>query len=207
MCGEPRYVGMGGSEAKVPLSLCFAPHVRACLKIARGPAARDFGCGQGGEAGASPERAVTAEPTPAAGKRPAARRVFAEKAGWLRCSSVEDPPGIFSFVAPCHPAFSAKTGPLGIFRQALIRIFNPNGIVSESRWDSLQPDGAVNMRIRSRLCQRTPKAGATARAHGVLACAFSAASMSAHDGARQRCSTPGVFMDPRTLPSGENAVR
>ena len=64
--------------------------VRACFKIAWGPAARDFGRGQGGEAGASPQRAVTAEPTPATGKRPAARRGFGEKAGWLRCSSVGD---------------------------------------------------------------------------------------------------------------------
>src|SRR6266540_7570408 len=62
--------------------------LRACLKIPRGPAARDFGCSQGGEVGASPQRAVTVEPTLAAGKRPAARRVFVEKAGWLRCSSV-----------------------------------------------------------------------------------------------------------------------
>src|SRR6266705_6438105 len=44
--------------------------------------------------------AVRNEPTPATGERPAARRVFGQKAVWLRCSSVEDPPGIFSFVAP-----------------------------------------------------------------------------------------------------------
>ena len=93
--------------------------LRACFKIAWGPAARDFGCGQGGEAGAAPQRAVTAEPTPAAAKRPAARRVFAQKAAWLRCSSVEDPPGIFSFVAPRQAAFCAKTGPHGILKQAL----------------------------------------------------------------------------------------
>ncbi len=37
--------------------------------------ARDSGCGQGGEAGASLEQAVTAEPTPATGSRPAARTV------------------------------------------------------------------------------------------------------------------------------------
>ena len=113
---------------------------RACLTIARGAAARDFGFGQGGEGGASPQQAVTTEPTPAKAKRPAARRVFAEKAVWLRCSSVEDPPRVWtsqalrvrfpklsgalsrtavSFVAPRHPAFSAKTAPLGIFRQAL----------------------------------------------------------------------------------------
>src|SRR6267143_6446806 len=64
---------------------------RACFKISRRPAARDFGCGQGGEFRASPHRAVRNEPTPATGKRPAARRVFAEKAVWPRCSSVEDP--------------------------------------------------------------------------------------------------------------------
>src|SRR5262245_37425639 len=93
--------------------------LRACLKIGWGPAAKDFGWGQGGEAGASPQRAVTAEPTQAPGKRLTARRVFAEKAAWLRCSSVEDPPGIFSLLTPRHSAFSAKTGPHAIFRQTL----------------------------------------------------------------------------------------
>jgi len=95
--------------------------LRACPKIARGPAARDFGCGQGGEVRASPTRAVRTEPTQATDKRPAARRVFAPKAAWLRCSSVEDPGRIFSFVAPRHPAFGAKTGPRGIFGHALRR--------------------------------------------------------------------------------------
>src|SRR4029079_9109185 len=93
--------------------------VRACLKIAWGPAARDFGCGQGGEAGASPQRAVTAEPTKATGKRPAARRVFEEKAGWLRCSSVGDrcgyPPSSRLAIRP----FPRKQDSHGIFRQAL----------------------------------------------------------------------------------------
>ncbi len=95
--------------------------LRACFKIAWGPAASDFGCGQGGEAGASPQRAVTAESTQAADKRPAARRVFGEKADWLRCSSVADRWRISSLVAPRHPAFSAKTGPHGILKQALSR--------------------------------------------------------------------------------------
>jgi len=94
---------------------------RACFKIAWGPAARDFGCGQGGEAGASPKRAVTGEPTRATAKRTAARRVFAEKAVWLRCSSVTDPSWVCSLVAPRHSAFSAKTGPHGILKQALSR--------------------------------------------------------------------------------------
>src|SRR5258708_261816 len=84
---------------------------RACLKIERGPAAGDFGCGLAGEARPSPQRVVRTEPTKLTGKRPAARRVFAEKPTWLRCSSVEDPPGIFSLVVPRHPGFSAKTGP------------------------------------------------------------------------------------------------
>src|SRR5260370_14832866 len=57
--------------------------LRACFKIGRGPAARDFGRGQGGEFRASAQRAVRSEPTPATGKRPAARRVFGQKAVWL----------------------------------------------------------------------------------------------------------------------------
>src|SRR5437899_1942769 len=55
--------------------------LRACFKISRRPAARDFARGQGGEFRASPQRAVRNEPTPATDKRPAARRVFAAKAG------------------------------------------------------------------------------------------------------------------------------
>src|SRR5438477_9053738 len=39
----------------------------------------------------------------------------------------------------------------------------------------------------------------------VLACARSAASISAQDGARQRCKRPSKVLDPRTVPSGENA--
>jgi len=127
----------------------FQSFLRTCLKIARGAAARDFGCGQGGEgvstrAGASPQRAdcvarsarllwasdlqglgsQTTEPTPAPGTRPAARRVFEGKAVWLCCSSVGDPPRIFSnaraeALAPRHPVFPSKTSPRGIFRQAL----------------------------------------------------------------------------------------
>src|SRR6476659_8187700 len=79
------------------------------MKIERGPAARDFGGGQGGEAGASPLRAATAEPTPATGKRPAARRVFEENAVCLRYSSVTDPWRVCSLVTPRHPALENKT--------------------------------------------------------------------------------------------------
>ena len=92
---------------------------RACFKISRRPAARDFGRGQGGDFRASPQRAVRNEPTPATDKRPAARRVFGQKAAWLRCSSVTDPWRVCSLVAPRHPAFCPKTGPLRILKQAL----------------------------------------------------------------------------------------
>ena len=44
-------------------------NLRACLRIESGPAAVDFGGGQGGEACASPQRAVKAEPTQANAKR------------------------------------------------------------------------------------------------------------------------------------------
>src|SRR6266478_6242212 len=94
-------------------------NLRACFKISRRPAARDFGRGQGGEFRASPQRAVRNETTPATGKRPAARRVFGQKAVWLRCSSVPDRWRVCSLVAPRHPAFCPKTGPLRILKQAL----------------------------------------------------------------------------------------
>src|SRR6266508_3155073 len=109
---------VSSTMASATFASCEKPF-RACLKITWGPAARDFGCSQGGEVGAAPQRAVTAELTLAAGKRPAARRVFAEKAVWLRCSSVTAPLRGCSLVAPRHPAFSTKTGPHVIFRQAL----------------------------------------------------------------------------------------
>ncbi len=107
---------MDAAEYKhVVLGLIFPG---ACLKIAWGPAARDFGRGQGGEAGASPQRAVTTEPTPATGKRPAARRGFVENAGWLRCSSVGDrcgyPPSLRLAIQP----FPRKQDSHGIFRPA-----------------------------------------------------------------------------------------
>ena len=77
---------------------------------------------QGGEVRASLQWAVRAEPTRADDKKPDALWVIAGKAGWLRCSSVEDPQGIFSIITPCHPTFLTKTEPLGIFRQALSEI-------------------------------------------------------------------------------------
>jgi len=95
------------------------PGWRVCLEMGRGPAAGDFGGGQGGEVGASPQRAAMTEPTPDAAKRPAARRVFAETVVWLRCSSVPDPQGVCSLVTPRQPAISPKTEPLPIFRQTL----------------------------------------------------------------------------------------
>ena len=129
LCAPLRDGNLEGLEDSVNVSaplpdlnpnLDLGLNLRACFRIALGPAARDFGCGQGGEAGASPKRAVTGEPTRATAKRTAARRVFAEKAAWLRCSSVTDPSWVCSLVAPRHSAFSAKTGPHGILKQALI---------------------------------------------------------------------------------------
>src|SRR5213593_3165163 len=93
--------------------------LRACLEIAWGPAARGFGCGQGGEGGASPQRAVTTEPTQATDKRPAALMVFEEMAASLRCSSVTDPWRVCFLVAPRQSAISSKTGPHAISKHAL----------------------------------------------------------------------------------------
>src|SRR2546427_11540882 len=107
---RPRLPG-SGEHGNSCLMRQLSASLRACLETTRGAAARDFGCGQGGEFRASPQRAVRNEPTPATDKRPAARRVFGEKAVWLRparesfrsCSVVAARSA--SFVAPRHPAF------------------------------------------------------------------------------------------------------
>ena len=88
------------------------------LQIPNGTAVEDFGCGQGGEAGASSQRAVMAEPTRATGKSAAARRVVAQNAVWLCCSSVTGQLQPCFFVAPRHPTFCSTTVPIRICRQA-----------------------------------------------------------------------------------------
>ena len=56
-------------ECFPPVGSAHESLIRGCLKIESGPAAVDFGGGQGGEACASPQRAVKVEPTPANAKR------------------------------------------------------------------------------------------------------------------------------------------
>ena len=117
----------------------IATWLRACFKTTRGPAARDFGWrrpvrrsfseGGGGSTGASPQRAVTVEPTKPPAKSTAALRVLAEKAVWLRCSSLTallkgcaflaSPPSLKLRRTGRHTAFSAKTGHLVVLKQAL----------------------------------------------------------------------------------------
>ena len=76
----------------------LTPALRACLKITRGAAARDFGFGQGGEASASPQRAVPTEPTPDKGKRPAAGRF-----------SRTGPPGFVAPQSKTHEGYSPSS--------------------------------------------------------------------------------------------------
>jgi len=96
----------------------FSP-LRACLRIGRGPAVRDFGVDQGGETGASPQRAGTVEPTPASAKGPRRPQGFRGEAYLAALLLSQRPLRVSSFVPPCHLAFPTKTGPLPIFRQAL----------------------------------------------------------------------------------------
>ena len=52
---------------------------------------------------------------------------------------------------------------------------------------------------------RDPKQAAATHGDGIDD--FSAASISAQDGARHRCRMPLEFADPNSVPSGENLVR
>ena len=98
--------------------------IRACLKTTRGAAAKDFGCGQGGEVGASPQRAVTTEPTRVTGKRPAARRVFSKRpSGFVAPQSKiheGDSPSSRLAIRP----FAGKQHSRVDFKQALTRILH-----------------------------------------------------------------------------------
>lgn len=116
-------------KSRIPILHCCPGQgdFRACFKIGRGPAARDFGRGRGGEVRASPQRAVRTEPTKVTAKRTAARRVFAQKALWLRCSSLTDRWRVCSLVSPRQRAFCAKTGPRRILKQALKGFYSKTG--------------------------------------------------------------------------------
>jgi len=78
--GKPRWKRPMRVATEAERESMFRQALRACLKSEWSPAARDFGRARGGEAGASPQRAVTAEPTKSEPKRTAARRVFEERA-------------------------------------------------------------------------------------------------------------------------------
>jgi len=83
---------LGAGRTKRPPISGSSPKIRRTFAtISRDAAAKDFGFGQGGESRASPQWAVTTEPTQPKVKRPAARRVFVQPADWLCCSSVKDP--------------------------------------------------------------------------------------------------------------------
>ena len=92
-----RYKTMLAFTLFAPMVGAIGYSLRDCLKIGSGAAAGDFDFGRGGAGGGasrtgqSPQRAVTPATTKPKIKRPAARRVFMARAGWRRCSSVEDP--------------------------------------------------------------------------------------------------------------------
>ena len=92
---------------------------RACTKTGRGPAARDSGGGPGGEAGASPEWAVRAEPTPAAVQKNRRPEGFRGNGPATALLVGHRPPRVCSLLAPCPQAVSTKTGPLPVLVQAL----------------------------------------------------------------------------------------
>ncbi len=102
---------------------------------------RDFGVGQGGETGASPQRAVTVEPTPANAKRPRRPEGFRGQGHLAALLLSRRPLRVSSFVAPCHLTFPTKTGPLPIFRQALSGAGRPGhlGLLGEQ---DVSPDFA-----------------------------------------------------------------
>src|SRR5712692_3488413 len=113
-----------------PFGTCSALRLRACLETTRGAAARDFGRGQGGlgraqrPAAGCKERAnaghgqKTRRPEGFRGKGRLASPCSRMLSELLRVAARSA-----SFVAPRHPAFSPKTAPLVVSKQALKHFF------------------------------------------------------------------------------------
>ncbi len=109
------------SPCQAVISGKFRPrlHLEPGRKVGRGPAARDFLGRRGGEGGAHPRRSVTLEPTKPLRKRPAAHRVLAQTARWLRCTSVTDPYGYPPSSRLAIGPFALKQDPFLLFGRAL----------------------------------------------------------------------------------------
>jgi hypothetical protein len=118
-----------------------------------GPATRDFGRGRGGETGASPQRAVTVEPTKASPKRPVARRVFTKRAHPIfQTGSRHDKselPCLADTLSDTRPGQNAQkrhaiTGELGTqsptVRQSVRWPTNPMGACRSCGWGSPHDD-------------------------------------------------------------------
>src|SRR5260370_138561 len=100
--------------------------LRACFKISRGPAARDFGCGQGGEFRASPQRAVRNEPRPATGKRPSGFVAPRSQTAAGMLPRRASPSGL---LPENRPPANFKTGSKSI--SAVFVIITGNGVLGE----------------------------------------------------------------------------
>ncbi len=99
-------------------------------------AATNFGCSQGGEAHASPQRAVRAEPTPDAAKRPAVRRISKEKADCLCCSLGRSPLRGYSL---------ARAAPLSLFLGNIAHADSSTGSASPRSREVAGVPAAVDM--------------------------------------------------------------
>jgi hypothetical protein len=73
----------------------------------------------------------------------------ADRGGWLRCSSVEDPRGIFSFVAPRHPPRRARNPASGQFSKHALNCRLPSGIRTHipycNLYDVLKDTGEIGL--------------------------------------------------------------
>jgi hypothetical protein len=129
LVGKPSRGGLGKPLGRGEVRLAFTGFmgwvgVRACLKTTRDAVAKDFGRGQGGEVGASPQRAVTTELTRATGKRPAAPRVFSKRPSGFVAPQSKIHEGYSLVPVRKHSRlairpFAAKQHPRVVFKQAL----------------------------------------------------------------------------------------
>src|SRR6266700_5630086 len=181
--------------------------LRACFKISRRPAARDFGRGQGGLGGAQ-RPAAGCEERANAGHGQKTRRPEGFRAKGHLASPCSRMPsellrGGRAQRLPrraCHPAFCPKTGPLLILKQALKPLAIPFIRLELPRTQRARPKSRfVRARFAPTAC---PQAGASAYRSAEAKPALAPAS-------RARTARQGAVSsrDPGTPPSGGSLRR
>jgi hypothetical protein len=117
LVAEAHAEGYGNNKSSGPHAFHgYYFRLRACLKTTRGCCGEGFWLWPRRRGRSIPAAGCSDRANGGHGQKTRRPEGFQQKAVWLCCSSVEDPSGVFSFVAPRHLAFCWKTASPGSFQ-------------------------------------------------------------------------------------------